>query len=306
MSDSIQLQAGQARLTLYPELGGMINALEFATPDGVRNVIDGVAQSELPNNPGYRSALLFPFPNRLRDGRYQFAGRSHQFVVNEAATQTALHGFLWAKKISVMAQEKTATAHSIRLRYECRNEPGYPFAADLELSYTLRSEGALDVELTVINSDNCAIPFGIGWHPYYTLGCNLADCQLQTPAMRRSLIDGRMLPTGDGIADERFQSSRSLGETSLDNCFALDADVDGDQCVRFFNPAAGFGLELWQKTGANGMNFLQLYTPPERQSLAVEPMSCGIDALNTGEGLQVLEPGQKYRGAFGVRLIESV
>ncbi|WP_041522135.1 aldose 1-epimerase [Gilvimarinus agarilyticus] len=306
MSAPVHLQAGQSRLTLYPEFGGMINALEFATAGGARNVIDGVAQGELPNNPGYRSALLFPFPNRLRDGRYQFSGQSHQFAINETASQTALHGFLFAKEASVVAQQQTATAHSVQLHYSCRDEPGYPFAADLELNYTLRAEGALDVELTVVNHDACAIPFGIGWHPYYTLGCDLAECQLQAPAMQRSVIDERMLPTGEYVADERFQQPVRLGDTVLDNCFALKADVEGDQCVRFFNPAAGFGLELWQRTGNNGMNFLQLYTPPERQSLAIEPMSCGVDALNTGEGLQILEPGQQYQGAFGVRLIESV
>ncbi|WP_339617015.1 aldose epimerase [uncultured Gilvimarinus sp.] len=303
---AIQLRAGQSSLTLYPALGGMINALEFATPQGVRNVVDGVAPGELPHNPGYRSAVLFPFPNRLRDGRYQFAGKRYQFAVNEAATQTALHGFLHRTEARVVEQEQTAEAHSITLSYACKAEPGYPFAVDVELSYTLRADGALDVELTVTNRDAEPIPLGTGWHPYYTLGCDLAECHLQTPDMQRCAIDDRMLPTGDYVADQRFSAPTLLGDTALDNCFALDGSVEGEQCVRFFNKSAGFGLALWQRTGVHGMNFLQLYTPPERQSLAVEPMSCGIDALNTGEGLQVLEPGQQYQGAFGVRLIKSV
>ncbi|WP_049722820.1 aldose 1-epimerase [Gilvimarinus polysaccharolyticus] len=306
MTKAIQLQAGSSTATLYPELGGMINELEFATPVGVRNVIDGVVCSELPHNPGYRSAVLFPFANRLRDGRYQFAGKSHQFAVNEAVTQTALHGFLYRTAANIIAEEQTATAHSVTLRYNSTAEAGYPFAAAVELVYTLRAEGALDVELTVTNRDDCAIPVVIGWHPYYTLGCDLAECQLQTPPMQRCEIDERMLPTGGHTIDERFTQSMSLTDTQLDNCFVLSADSGGEQYVRFYSKSVGYGLELWQQTGAYGMNFLQLYTPPERQSLAVEPMSGGIDALNTGEGLQILEPGQQYQGAFGVRLMKQV
>jgi|SRR5690554_8591 len=303
---AIQLQAGQSSATLYPVLGGMLNSLEFATAVGMRNVIDGVAANQLPANPGYRSAVLFPFPNRLRDGRYRFAGKAHQFAVNEAVTRTALHGFLYRTVASVTAQEQTATKHSVSLSYHYKAEPGYPFAADVELHYSLHAEGALDVALTVTNTDVCAIPVGIGWHPYYTLGCDLADCQLQTPPLRRCQIDERMLPDGDYVADERFTTPVLLGATQLDNCFALDSGVEAQQRVNFFSDKAGFGLQLWQQTGAHKMNFLQLYTPPERKSLAIEPMSCGIDALNTGEGLQVLEPGQQYQGAFGVRLMKQV
>jgi aldose 1-epimerase len=41
---------------------------------------------------------------------------------------------------------------------------------------------------------------------------------------------------------------------------------------------------------------------PERRrfGLAVEPMTCPANALNSGEGLVVLEPGQRLTGTWGI------
>jgi aldose 1-epimerase len=37
-----------------------------------------------------------------------------------------------------------------------------------------------------------------------------------------------------------------------------------------------------------------------RQGLAVEPMTCAPNAFNSGEGLLVLEPGEVFRGSWGI------
>ena len=110
-----------------------------------------------------------------------------------------------------------------------------------------------------------------------------------------------MLPTGQSEQDTRFVEGASLADVELDNCFVLDGQ-SGRVSARFDSERAGFGLELWQRAGNRGMNFMQVYTSPDRKSLAVEPMSCGIDAFNTGEGLENLKPGQTFSGVFGVRV----
>lgn len=306
-STLLQLRAGQASLSLVPEQGALVTELILPTPSGPRNVIDGAILAQLPDNPGYRSAVLFPSPNRLRDGRYRFAGKDYQFAVNETATQTALHYFLWRLPAEVTDVHVTDDYHRATLlwRYD-GNEPGYPFKADIYITYTVHAAGSLDVLMAVENTDSVAIPVGLGWHPYYTLGVAIDQCSLHLPAVRRVEIDQRMLPTGELPVDDRFAQPALLEATPLDNCFVLDGRSAEEQQVRLWSDAAGFGLAFWQQAGPSGLNFVQLYIPPDRQSLAVEPMSCGIDALNTEDGLVVLEPGQRYRANFGVRLITEI
>ena len=61
---------------------------------------------------------------------------------------------------------------------------------------------------------------------------------------------------------------------------------------------------LWMD-GAYG--FVMVFTgdtlPPERRrrGLAVEPMTCAANAFNSGDGLAVLDPGERLTGAWGIR-----
>ncbi|MDO3384419.1 hypothetical protein QWI17_01060 [Gilvimarinus sp. SDUM040013] len=299
LTDSVTLTVGAASLSVEPNFGGLLNSLVVPTPRGLREVIDGVTAQELATNPRFCGAVLFPFPNRLRDGRYDFDGHSYQFSVSEVATQTALHGFLYREPAQV-----TLGADTLLANYELAGvAAGYPFKAQIQIEYRLAANGSLDVEITVRNTDVVDIPVGFGWHPYFTLGQPLERCRLRLPEVKRSEVDERLLPTGRKLKDDRFRESVSLVGIDLDTCFEFDsqatrADVD------YVSDEAGFGLQVWQRCGPQGMNFVQLYTPPERQSLAIEPMSCGIDALNTGDGLIRLKPGQTFRSAYGVRVIE--
>ncbi len=303
MPDALELAAGEASLTLYPQYGGMINALVVPTPSGPRNVIAGVDPAELPANPAYRGAVLFPFPNRMRDGRYQFAGRDYQFAVNETATATALHGFLFRVPARVVDESRGEESHGATLEYQCDGaEAGYPFSARVAMTYDLAADGGLEVTMDVENTDSRPIPVGIGWHPYYTLGRPVDECVLQMPPSRRILIDERMLPTGETVAETHFAQPALLGDTAFDDCFEVEP---GRQQATLWSELDKFGLSFWQQAGEASMNFMQLYIPPDRQSIAVEPMSCGIDAFNTGAGLVVLAPGQGYRASFGVQPITA-
>ena len=64
-------------------------------------------------------------------------------------------------------------------------------------------------------------------------------------------------------------------------------------------------MELWADTS---YPLIQIYTAdtlaPERRrtGLGVEPMSCPPNALQTGELIVRLDPGQAWEGRWGVRL----
>jgi aldose 1-epimerase len=41
--------------------------------------------------------------------------------------------------------------------------------------------------------------------------------------------------------------------------------------------------------------------PDQRIALAVEPMTCAVDALNSGDGLLWLQPGDTWSASWGLR-----
>jgi aldose 1-epimerase len=49
-------------------------------------------------------------------------------------------------------------------------------------------------------------------------------------------------------------------------------------------------------------NFLQVYTPPHRNTIAIEPMTCLADAFNNKKGLIILKPSETASFSFGVKL----
>lgn len=61
-------------------------------------------------------------------------------------------------------------------------------------------------------------------------------------------------------------------------------------------------IEPWQEKGPNKYNYLQLYIPPDRNSIAIEPMTCNIDAFNNHNGLITLQPKESFDAKYGVRV----
>jgi galactose mutarotase-like enzyme len=49
-----------------------------------------------------------------------------------------------------------------------------------------------------------------------------------------------------------------------------------------------------------GYGFGQVYAPLDRRAVAFEPMTAPTDALRSGDGLRVLEPGEGHRATFRI------
>ncbi|MCY7409991.1 MAG: hypothetical protein LH473_06945, partial [Chitinophagales bacterium] len=64
----------------------------------------------------------------------------------------------------------------------------------------------------------------------------------------------------------------------------------------------GVRLIVGQQTGPGKLNYLVCYTPSNRDSIAIEPLTANVDAFNNGEGLTILQPGETLSGSMWVRL----
>lgn len=279
------------------EVGATLRAFTVAGEP----VLDGFGADEWSH--GGRGQVLAPWPNRLGDGRYTFEDVSAQAALDEIGHRNAIHGLVrWLPwRMSGCAQNR------VSMTCELRPSPGYPFSLRLSLEYRLGRDG-LTVTADAENLGNGNLPFGLGFHPYLTVGTRAVDdAQLRVPAMRRLVTDERGLPVGMATVsstDFDFRTRRPISTTRLDTAFAgLDRDRGGRARIDLDNPDDGCGVTLWLD---DRFNYVMVYTGdtlPEssrRRAVAVEPMTCPPDALRSGTDLVVLPPGGRWSGRWGI------
>ena len=249
-----------------------------------------------------RGQVLIPWPNRLRDGRYEFDGRRQQLALTEPERSNAIHGLV--RWVPWTARE--VAADRVVVTYDLHPQPGYPYFLELSIEYRLSRDG-LRVRTTARNIGAQPCPFGSGAHPYLTAGAGVVDDTiLRAPGGTVLLSDQRGIPDGERSVDGTeydFRRPRPIGATRLDDCFTdLARDEDGLARVELTVPAEAAGVALWMDAA---YTYLMLFTGdpfPEidRRSLAVEPMTCPPDAFRTGVGLITLEPGASWVGEWGI------
>ena len=296
--EQFELTHGAQRAVVV-EVGG---GLRTYTLDG-SDLLDGYALEEMCSSG--RGQILVPWPNRLRDGRYEWRGEQLQLPLTEPDRQNAIHGLArWGNWTVAERGEDRA-----RLEHALHPSDGYPFTLALELEYTLGDDG-LTVTTRATNAGSEPCPFGAGAHPYITAGTEKIDeCVLQAPGGAWMPTDDRMIPTGSNPVqgtEYDFREPRQLGETQLDTGYAeLERGDDGCARVTLENPSSGRRVALWAD---ENFPYLMLFTGdalPEkerrRKGLGVEPMSCAPNAFQSGEGLLTLEPGQSFTGSWGIQ-----
>lgn len=247
------------------------------------------------NNQSYHKfegSLLFPFPNRLASGSYTFEGIEYQFDINDGDNRpNALHGLIHSVEFSLIEKLED----SIRLRYEYEGElAAYPFPYTFEVEYKL-TNNELEIVGTVVNTGSENMPCGFGWHPYFDI--QLADQSPKFKLQKASKIDVNdvLIPTGTEAIYKTFQELKSIEGISLDNCFRLEKIEERSSCFLSY-PGIGT-LEIWQD---HNFPFIQVYKPDER-AMAIEPMTCGINAFNTLQGLKKLSPQETWAFKMGLR-----
>ncbi|MFK7808882.1 MAG: aldose 1-epimerase [Saprospiraceae bacterium] len=289
---------GQDRFSLVPSFGATIIDLEL----GGQRILDTYNnEDEMQAYRRMKSALLFPFPNRLKDGRYIWNNDAYTFFINDSITNNALHGFGLDKKFEVVKQETSESHCSVACRYEYNGDlPAYPFPFTMEVLYKLKGAGKFSMTMTFYNDGAEAIPVGLGWHPYFKIGDNIDDLRMEMPPCEMIGVDKQMIPTGKRYEYDEFANSKKMGATILDNCFFFPPSDNNKAEVVLVSE--NIKLRFWQMTGEGKLNYMQIYTHPDRQSIAIEPMSCNVNAFNNGEGLMVLLPNEKVEVTCGVEV----
>ncbi len=250
---------------------------------------------------GGRGQNLLPWPNRLRDGKYSFAGQPQQLALSEPARHNAIHGLARSVPWVLTEQTPDSVTNTVRIYPQL----GWPGVLECSITHQVGDDG-LTVTVQATNLGDGDLPFGYAAHPYLTVGETVVDdVVLTVPAASYLEVDDRLLPVkvSPVTGSERdLRAGRVLGATNLDTAMTdLARDTGGRWRVTL--SLGKRSAELWAD---ETMTWVQVFTggPKRDWSIAVEPMTCGPDAFNPGpthDDLITLSPGQAYTGTWGIR-----
>jgi aldose 1-epimerase len=246
--------------------------------------------------------LLYPWANRLAGFEYSLSGRT--VVVPHDPTRIALddnglpiHGVIGGLLVWELTHPPAPDARSLVASLSwSRRDPErfavFPFRHDLRYEASLR-DGRLEVQVTVHACGTDVVPVAFGFHPYLSApGAPRERWLIELPPMRRLALDARQIPIGPDrqLAGARFE----LAEREFDDGFDAVAEP-----ARFGLTAANRRISL---ESLAGYPCAQVFAPRARPFICFEPMTAPANALCSGVGLRLLEPGERYSARFAVRV----
>lgn len=286
---------------ILPEYGATIHRMILQKKGKLFTVIStGETDEEFLADSSYPSAILFPWPNRIQDGKYDLFGSDYFLPINEQPLNHAIHGFVYDRPFEIIAQHTDDNEASMVLRYDYGGDyEGYPFPFILDVNYKLSSESGLLIKFSVTNKAEQDIPFGLGWHPYFRINDETADdWEVHFPAKYQFISDTRMIPE----TQKEVESSDwiALKDKNLDHAFLLEKQEMA--LVKLHSEKSNITVTIWQPASWQKFNYSVLYVPPKRDCIAIEPMTCNTNAFNTGDGLMLLPIDGLYEIECGVFL----
>ncbi|WP_295839372.1 aldose 1-epimerase family protein [uncultured Microbacterium sp.] len=275
------------------QVGAALRALTVDGIDLVPRYPDDVP------TPAASGVVLVPWPNRIRDGKYTFAGEDLQLAISEPKFGNASHGLLRFGAYQPIEH----TDDRLVLGADVVPQTGYPFHLRTRVEYVLEDDG-LHVTHRIENVGAKAAPLALGVHPYLQIGgVPTEDLVLHSTGTSTLVLDERNIPVDEVPVDGRtdLRGGVRLGDAALDNGYrGLERDADG-RARHTLTAPDGRHLTLWQD---EGFRWAQVFTtdryPGQPLAVAIEPMTAPANAFATGTDLDVLEPGVGMSREWGL------
>jgi aldose 1-epimerase len=246
--------------------------------------------------------LLHPWANRLARPGYEVAGKQvalpppggrYGLDPNGLPIHGALPGRLRWQVDEIPAGDRVGA----RLEW---SDPDllelFPFIHELRLDAWVGDAG-LELVTTLRATGADIVPVSFGYHPYLRPPGQAprSEWRVSLGASERLVLDDRMIPTG---------ATEPLVHTS----FRLE-DQSWDDGLSGLLPAPAFAVTAGPATLTltfdEGFDYAQVYAPPGEDFICFEPMTAPTNALVSGDGLRLVEPGGEHRAAFSVTVTDN-
>ncbi len=285
-------------VTVFPEMGACISQICLAGNYTLHPLLwaprdeDELYKEGLPQ---YRGAILFPFVDRLENGKYKFQDVEYSFPRNEPDRKNAIHGFLNSQSFEVLHLNNSRDGVSVDLFFDYDgNLEAYPFLCSVSVRYSLNANG-FGCRTKVQNKSGSAMPVGLGWHPYFRITEDPLQFEVLVPAKASYIIGEDLINTGKKELFEKSTEFLKMDNFSFNSYALIDEGELAKTVLRDKKKKIDVIIE------SEGYPFLQVYVVPNK-AIAIEPLTCIGNAFNNGIGLTVLKPNEIMISSFGVKL----
>lgn len=262
MSDFEELVLGEGRVAIVPERGAIVSRFEV----GGHKVLfmDDATLADPTKNVRGGVPVLFPTPGKLAGDAWARAG--HRGALKQ-------HGFARNRPWQVV--ERGANAATLRLASSDETRANYPWDFTFDLVVTVDG-AALRIEQRITNRSASAMPVGVGFHPYFRIAdADKPRARIPTAARRAF----------DNVTKQVIELAGpiDLARPEVD-LHLLD---HGATAAQLATPAGTVTVR-----GSAEYTHWVVWTLAGRDFVCLEPWTCPGDAMNTGDRLIELAPGE--------------
>lgn len=299
------LDNDQLTAWLCPELGN--NLYRLYDKKAARDVLlPASCPEELKRQPGSAGTPLMLPPNRIRHGRFSFAGREYRFDIN-SPNGYHIHGFLRNHPWTVTRTETTDDRCSVTAKFALAAFPDvqrqYPHDLKVEVTYTLQGSSLVQTAVIMNDGDEPA-PVGYGLHTWFLIDGEPEKWKLTLPVAEMWELDGGNMPTGRRLPLGPYEALRdgmNLKGADMDTVFQI-----GDNPRSAVLAKDGYALRY---TASEAYKQWVIYTKgPADRIICLEPYTWVTDAPNVDAppeitGLRAVRKGEPLELAVALELI---
>lgn len=225
--------------------------------------------------------LMFPFACGVSGAAIRYNGEICRMKPNPTGPPIRSAGLVFRRPFQVVEAKGGATSATLLCELDSTADPviakEYLWPFRFRVRFSLDAEG-LSCHYSMYNSGRKSAPVMFGIHPYFA-----GRGPIAVPATRRYHYEGN-LSNGESVPfDGRISGDMLLGALKYDKADSF---------------ACRIGTTRMRCSGEFG--FINLYFPPGRDSVAVEPLVALPDAANLRDrgvadtGLRELPPGKTF------------
>jgi galactose mutarotase-like enzyme len=254
----IRLAKGDARAEIVPQRGGMVT--RFSVGERPILALDETTLADPTKNVRGGIPILFPIAGRLTDDKWSGGAMSQ-------------HGF--ARNLPWSVVEETPREATLSLESSTETRSRFPFDFRLDFSYRL-GEHSLRIDQRYANRSPDPMPLHAGFHPYFFV---------PDGEKRATKVATRATRAFDNVTKQEIELAGPIDLTRKE--VDLHLRGHGPPSSRLSRP----GVEVALAASPELAQWV-VWTLAGRDFVCVEPWTAPADALNTGQGLLWIAPGE--------------
>ncbi|MGQ4649448.1 aldose epimerase family protein [Lyngbya aestuarii] len=267
-------QEAKSQLEIVPERGGIVTQWSFQGQEILYLDNERFADPSLTVRGGI--PILFPICGNLPDNTYTYQGKEFQLKQ---------HGF--ARNLPWRVTEQLTNERAsltLVLNSNDQTRAVYPF--DFQVSFTYQLKGdTLEIQQRYTNYSEEPMPFSTGLHPYFLIS-DKDQLELDIPASEYQNQNSQVVHSFDGGFDLSTDEIDAAFLEPNDNCASA---IDKERRIKITLSYT----ELYST--------LVFWTVKGKDFYCLEPWSAPRNALNTGEKITRLSPGESLEASVSLK-----